>query len=271
MESKDDFTLSRYYLEGDEFVNFAKEMKEWADAGFWRADVLNYTGDVAAEMEEGKTSAHQHHTQTWTSERTTMENKQPGSDLGFFFFGEEMNNLISLNITHGAMAIASGSDAPERALMVYDLMRNDPEIYRMMIYGIEGETYTQPEEGYFERPEGFDSATDGITLNYWWGRNDDLELRNAELDWDAIEELYAAYDKVSTPYPFGRLVWDDSNVAVQMDNLNAVYNTYMPRICFGMTDDPEALVAEFRSAMQAAGIEDIMAEVQRQINEAYGL
>ena len=271
VESKDDFTLSRYYLEGDEFVNFAKEMKEWADAGFWRADVLNYTGDVAAEMEEGLTSAHQHHTQTWTSERTTMENKQPGSDLGFFFFGEEMNNLISLNITHGAMAIASGSDNPERALMVYDLMRNDPEIYRMMIYGIEGETYTQPEEGFFARPEGFESSTDGITLNYWWGRNDDIELRNAELDWDAIDALYARYDEFAVPYPAGRFVWDVSNVAVQMDNLSNVYNTYMPRICFGMNDDPEALVTEFRAAMQSAGIEDIMNEVQRQINEAYGL
>ena len=51
--SKDDpYTLSRYYLEGDELVNFATEMKKWADAGYWRTDVLNYTGDVAAEMEE---------------------------------------------------------------------------------------------------------------------------------------------------------------------------------------------------------------------------
>ena len=33
-ESKDNpYTLSRYYIEGDELVNFAKEMKKWADAG----------------------------------------------------------------------------------------------------------------------------------------------------------------------------------------------------------------------------------------------
>ena len=160
--SKDDpYTLSNYYIEGDELVNFAKEMKKWADAGYWRTDVLNYTGDVAAEMEEGKTGAHQHHTQTWTGERTTMEKKQPGSDLGFFWFGEEMNNVVGLNITHGAMAVAQTSKNPERALMVYDLMRNDPEIYRLMQYGIEGDMYTIDENGYIATMTGTAYAGSG--------------------------------------------------------------------------------------------------------------
>ena len=28
-------------------------MKEWADKGFWREDVLNYKGDNRAELEAG--------------------------------------------------------------------------------------------------------------------------------------------------------------------------------------------------------------------------
>ena len=269
--SKDDpYTLSRYYLEGDELVEFAKTMKAWADAGYWRADVLNYTGDVVAEMEEGATVAHQHHTQTWTGERTTMERKQPGSNLGFFYFGEEQKNLISLNITHGAMAVAAQSKNPERALMVYDLMRNDPEIYRLMQYGFEGDMYTVDENGLFSRPEGFNDSTDGVSFNFWWGRNDSLEYRNAQLDWDAILALYARYDEVKIDYPYGQYIYDNSMVGPLMDNLSNVYNTYMPRIVFGMNDDPEALVAEFRQALQDAGIEMVMEEVQNQLNAVYG-
>ena len=121
--SKDDpYTLSRYYLEGDEFVEFARTMKRWADAGYWRTDVLNYSGAQDALMKEGTSGTRQHHTETWTGFRTDMEKAQPGSDLGFFFFGEEMDNLVSLNITHGALAIASASQHPERALMVYDCL-----------------------------------------------------------------------------------------------------------------------------------------------------
>ena len=58
-------------------------------------------------------------------------------------------------------------------------------------------------------------------------------------------------------------------VGVFMDNLSNVYNTYMPRSVFGMSDDPEALVAEFRSALQDAGIEMVMSEIQNQLDAVY--
>ena len=271
-ESKDNpYTLSNYYIEGDELVNFATEMKKWADAGYWRTDVLNYTGDVVAEMEEGLTGAHQHHTQTWTGQRTSLEKKQPGADLGFFWFGEEMNNVVGLNITHGAMAVAMTSENPERALMVYDLLRNDPEIYRLMQYGIEGDMYTLDENGYIVRPEGFNDSVDGVSLNWWWGRRDELELRSADRDWEAIDALYAKYEEVKINYPYGRVVFDLSPIQMYLDNLSNVYNTYMPRICFGMMDDPAAFVAEFRQQLKAAGIDMCMEEIQKQINAAYGL
>lgn len=271
--SKDDpYTLSRYYLEGDEFVEYAKTMKEWADAGYWRSDVLNYNGDTQGEMEEGLTGAHQHHTETWTGARTTMEEKQPGSDLQFFYFGEETQNIVRMTITHGAMAVAAQSDCPERALMVYDLMRNDQEIYRLMMYGIEGESYTINEEGYLVRPDDFESTTDDVSFNFWWGRNDDLGLRAADRDWDAIDELYAEYDSIAADYPYGQLVIDRTvpEISMYIDNISNVYNTYMPQIVFGLAQDPEAFVAEFRSQLQAAGIENVMAEVQRQIDAVYG-
>ena len=51
-----------------------------------------------------------------------------------------------------------------------------------------------------------------------------------------------------------------------LDNLSNVYNTYMPRLVFGMMDDPAAYVAEFRQQLQAAGIDDIIACKQEQLN-----
>ena len=47
-------------------------------------------------------------------------------------------------------------------------------------------------------------------------------------------------------------------------------STYMPRIVFGMMDDPAAYVAEFRQQLQNAGIEICMTEIQNQINAVYG-
>ena len=42
----------------------------------------------------------------------------PDAESGFFYFGEESQNVVALSITHGAMAISAGSANPERALMV---------------------------------------------------------------------------------------------------------------------------------------------------------
>jgi maltose-binding protein MalE len=270
-KSKDDpYTLSRFYLEGDDLVNFAKLMKQWADAGYWREDVLNYTGDTMQEMKEGTTGANQHHTQTWRGERANMNEKQPGSDTSFFWFGKESNTVVSLNITHGAMAIAAQSKNTERALMAYDLIRNDPTFYDLINYGVEGQQYVLNADGLRARPEAYtEDAVDGVSFNYWWGRNDNLEIRDARIDWPAYDAVLAEYAAVKIDYPYGKLVFNREPISVELDNLSNVFRTYAPVICFGKDADPEAYVAEFRKALLDAGIEKVMTEVQAQIDAVY--
>ncbi|GHV82333.1 hypothetical protein AGMMS49991_08910 [Spirochaetia bacterium] len=263
------YKLSRIFLEGNELVNFARNQKKWNDAGFWREDVLNNQSDTREKMYAGQTGADQHHTQTWqTQVRPRMDINFPGSEAGFFWFGEEQNNLISLNITHGAAAIAAKSKNPARALAVYDLLRNDEQIYRLLNYGIEGKDYTVQGRNLY-RPAGFDNDLQGITANFWWGRNDDLELRNSTFAWTPYDSLAAIYDQVSIPYPYGQLVPNLDSIAVQLDNLANVYSTYMPRIVFGKFDNAENFVAEFRTALKNADIEQAMANIQGQLNAVY--
>lgn len=269
--TSDPYTLSRIFLEGDSLVNFAKLMKTWDDAGYWREDVLNYTGDAKELMKDGLSGAHQHHTQTWKGERYLMNKEQPGSDDRFFWFGKESGTLVSLNITHGAMAVAAQSAHPERALMAYDLIRNDPEFYRLFNYGIEGQQYVIDENGFMARPEGYtEDAVDGSTTNYWWGRNDALELRSALVDWPVYDALMEEYAAVKTDYAYGKLVINRDPISAELDNLSNVFRTYVPVIAYGKAEDPEAYVAEFRQALLDAGIEKCMAEVQAQMDAVYG-
>ena len=245
-------------------------MKQWSDAGYWREDVLNYTGDTTAEFEEGTTGAIQHHTQTWKGERYKMNTKQPSSETGFFWFGEESKDLVSLNITHGAMAVAAQSKHPERALMAYDLIRNDPTFYRLFNYGVEGQQYVIDANGYMARPATYkEDAVDGSSFNYWWGRNDGLELRSALVDWPAYDALMADYAAVKIDYPYGQVVFNRDPISAELDNLSNVFRTYGPVITFGKMDDPVAYVAEFRQALKDAGYEKAMAEIQSQIDAVY--
>lgn len=272
---KDDpYTLWSPFYEGDELIEFAKLMKEWDTIGVWKTDVLNNAGaDNREEMFLGQTSADQHHTETWYGTvRPTMEERQPGSDCRFFWFGEESGTLVRLNITHGAMAISAASENPERALMVADLMRNDPEIYRLLTLGREGVQYEIVDEAAktWKRPEGYTDQEGAIAFNYWWGRNDDLELVDARRDQVTYKELCDEYDKVAIDYPYGLMVADLTNVQSQINNINEIHDNYTKQIAFGKyTGTAEEIVAEYREALKNAGFEDVLAELQAQVDAIY--
>ena len=271
--SKNDlYTIWSPFYEGNELVDFAKFTKEWDTMGVWKTDVLNNTAaDAREDIQIGLTGADQHHTQTWfTNSGIKTDQKQPGANTGIFWFGEETSNLVSLNITHGAMAVSAASKNPERALMVYDLLRNDPECYNLFNYGLEGVQYEITPEGYRKKPEGYTAEKDEIVTNYWWGRNDDLELREDGLNWEKYEALTAEYDKVKIAYPFGKFVPDMTNIQSQVNNINEIHDNYMKQISFGKyKGTAEEIVTEYRSALKNAGFEDVLKELQTQIDALY--
>jgi len=278
--TKDDLytVISPYYTETDMLVEFAETMKEWDNIGVWKTDVLNNTAvDNRNDYRLGRVAAEQHHTQTWTdlcshTTQNTIYADDPDAESGFFYFGEETQNVVALSITHGAMAVSAASKNPERALMVYDLLRNDPECYRLLVYGIEGISYDINEEGYRVEPEGYNADTDNIntTTNYWWGRNDDLEIRDATRNWDAIDALYAEYDAIKIDYPYGQYVPDVDDIQAKIQNINEIHTNYMKQISFGKyTGSAEDIVAEYQAALKTAGIEDVIAVLQEQFDALY--
>lgn len=278
--TKDDLytVYSPYMTDTDSLVEFAKMMKEWDEIGVWKTDVLNNTTSTNRDdYRIGKVAAEQHHTQTWTdlvshTEANKIYQDDPNAESGFFYFGEESKNVVALSITHGAMAISAGSANPERALMVYDLLRNDPDCYTLFNYGIKGVSWDTDENGMRIIPEGYNSDTDNINgmTNFWWGRNDDLEVKDATRAWDKIDELYAEYDGIKIEYPYGQFVPEVDSIEGQISNINEVHTNYMKQIAFGKySGTAEEIVAEYQAALEAAGINDVTAELQRQFDELY--
>ena len=237
----------------------------------------NTTSTNRDDYRIGKVAAEQHHTQTWTdlvshTEANKIYQEDENAESGFFYFGEETQNVVALSITHGAMAVSAGSANPERALMVYDLLRNDPDCYTLFNYGIKGVSWDTNDEGLRVIPEGYNSDTDNINgmTNFWWGRNDDLEVRDATRDWDKIDAMYAEYDKIKIPYQYGLFVPEVDSIEGQISNINEVHTNYMKQIAFGKySGTAEEIVAEYQAALEAAGINEVTEELQRQISEVY--
>ncbi|MDR6550616.1 DUF3502 domain-containing protein [Paenibacillus qinlingensis] len=248
----------------DTFVNLAKMTKEWGDKGFWREDVLNYKGDNRSLMEAGKSSIDQHHTQTYLGERKKMDQLQPGSDLQLFPFSATRNNLVSLSITHGGTSLGAHSKHPERAMMVYEVLRQDPEVYRLMNYGMEGVQYVV-KDGKRYRPDGYDVQRDEFYSNFWGGRIDKNEIPEGDT-WAGKENLFASYDKIKKPYPYGRFVFDKASVNNELTAVTQVVNQMAPALIYGKAGDPVKAVEDFRTKLKSAGFDKLQAEVQKQLD-----
>jgi putative aldouronate transport system substrate-binding protein len=259
------------FYEGDELIAYARLMKKWDQMGVWQKNVLQSTAgnnDNRDEFYKGKSSIEEHHTQTWyTQVRPEMDRRQPGSDCNLFWFGEELGNITTMTITHGAMAISAACKYPERALMVYDLLRNDKECYNLINYGIEGRQYVLTDNGYRKKPDSYTAQKDTLTTNFWWGRNDKLEIRDANSDWKKFDEISATYNKTKIDYPYSQLVWNLGDISKELGNISDVWGIYMAHISYGKMDNPEVYVAEFRDALKKAGIETVIANLQKQLDD----
>lgn len=264
--ASDPYTVTSPFMEGDAFKEAAKQMKEWNDMGVWREDVLNFTGDSRELFYSGQAAVDQHHTQTFIGQiYHNMTTKQPGSDPKMYYMGQENKNIGKDLKTHGAMAVSATSKNPEKALQVYDLLRNDEECYRLINYGIEGTDYIV-KDGFLDYPEGYDSSVDGLGSNFWAGRMDNFELPKVT-DAPNTQELYAALDEFAYEYPFENLVFNKDTIESSQSAMASVLSTYMPQLQAGKFEDPSAEIDKMREELKAAGYYEVLESLQADMDK----
>jgi len=263
----DPYTVVSPFMEGQELIDAVRMFERWNTKGFWREDVLNYRGLTRDLMYAGLSGADQHHTMTYYSiVRPEMDQQQPGSEVQFFYFGMENNNVNRDLLTHGAMAVNAASRNPELALQVYDYLRNDQEIYMLLNYGIEGVDYYINAEGNLGRPEGWDASRMALATNFWGGRMDKFEPFN-ELWYAGAHDLIAHLNSFAREYPLEKFAFDNTRVSAEVAAVGDVCASHLGLMAFGkIRGTPEEAVANFRRDLQAAGYERIKDEIQRQLD-----
>jgi len=262
----DPYTVVSFYMDGNELVEAARLLDSWAKKGFWREDVLNYRGETRNLLYAGLSGSDQHHTQTYLGVRAEMDKpeRQPGSELQMYWWGKENNNVNRDLLTHGATAVNAASRNVEKALQMYDLLRNDQQIYTLYNFGIEGKDYIVVSPGVFGRPSTYNSLTDGLEANFWGGRMDKFEPAWDDW-WSGRKAFIENLNTFARDYPLEKFSFDNTKVAAEMSALGDVCATYLPSIHFGKTGNPEKAVSDFRAALQRAGFDKVKAELQAQL------
>ena len=131
-KSKDNITDILFPVFSNEFMEFAKEMKDWAEKGYWQKEALVTDSVTNGSLELGKDGS-------IFGNIFDYSNGFDNEKFKFFCFGEKNQKVIKESAAKNLLSINADSRHAERALMVIDAILNDQEFNDLITYGIQGE------------------------------------------------------------------------------------------------------------------------------------
>lgn len=255
-------TVENYY-ESEYFLNFLGHVKKWKEAGVFSPDPLSNSNPTLMNLLMGVANGTPGY--AWdaaVSMKSTIA--QNGIDL------EGTNVTKALSTTSDATTymwhISSFSKNPEAAMRILNVLYTDADAAQLIANGIEGLEYVLNEDGQMVYPEGKNGMADlgwaAASMAYWpnvmlcktWAwEPKDIYARMLEKNKTCDKSLALGFS------------FDSSKVTDQMTACANVVAQYYTPLMYGEVDIDSTLV-DFQTALKKAGIDDIIAEKQAQLN-----
>lgn len=191
------------------------------------------------------------------------------NNCGMKLIGSELtqtNYATTSSVSGMTWCIPALSQHPEAAMKLLNELYCNPDLANLVCSGIEGVHYVVTEDGTVTFAEGLDAFNTGwpsgmgtfwpnITITRPWAPN------SAD-----YYETWIASNNEATLSPAMGFTFDASNVGNEIAACTNVVAQYYNTIMLGL-GDTDALLAEFRAELKAAGIDTIIAEKQAQLND----
>ncbi len=258
LPAKEDIKL---IYEWDWYRDFAKDMKTLADAGAWSRSALtnSVTDDDAFEAGQGASIAWNLSVMNYVR---PLEERDPSAKC--MLYDLTTANLVEAEAySNNDMAIAAGSENPERAAMVLDILKFDTEINTALLLGFEGVHYEWADQaGYYKRlaDKTNDYTPLGVSIS-WAIKNGNVREEFTDPREKAISEGWDARVVVN---PLVAFVFDDSNVKAYVAAVSSVLNDYVPMLELGLVDDVDATVDEMIQKCYDSGLQELLNEFYAQ-------
>ena len=169
--------------------------------------------------------------------------------------------MIQIHITWDG-AFPSDSEYPDYAMAFISLLYTETDAANLCVYGMEGYEYEVVSDNVVTEAV---NETEDKWISVGWS-------------WPNLR-ISAAYQTLSgTLYDFRKLqgdlyvspaygfVFDSSSVQSEVDNCKAIVDKYNAALSCGMLN-PDIAIPEFNAGLKQAGIDKIIFEKQRQLND----
>ncbi len=154
----------------------------------------------------------------------------------------------------------------DRAMMAADLLSYDPDLNFLINYGIPGvHNQIAGEVEYkgqtFLALEAIDPDAYGGYSMWCFSNTPNLPTESFDGYTDILLSYF--YDQAAH-HPLDGMPFLTDAVATEVAATSNVLSEYLPVMYLGFTDDPVATLAEFKQKLEAAGIEAVNAEMEKQ-------
>ncbi len=244
----------------DEFKDMAERVARWYQEGLIYKDAQTSQdyGDTLLKSDVGSGKVNQ-------QESGSLETMEGATGHEFVAIKVTDMMISTASITKFGYCVPITAKQPEAAIKFLNLLYTSEDIMNTLTWGVEGRDWVKTDDGYATYPEGVTADT----VSYHQG---DFLYGNQFIvtPWEGStttrEEQKAATDATERSKYFGFQI---DNTGLE-NTLAACYNVeqqYLASVSSGSSGaDWEKTLTEFQNALKKAGIDDLIAEYQKQLD-----
>ncbi|WP_337101853.1 ABC transporter substrate-binding protein [Paenibacillus sp. YIM B09110] len=254
------FKIENYY-ESAEYADLLNMAHKWYKAGYINKDAATTQTNPVDLVKAGKAFSYMIKSEPGTE---AGNSRQAGTEVVVVNLMPNAYSTTSDLLT-GLYSIAQHSENPERAMMMLNLMYTNSKLANLLVWGIEGKHYVKTSETQIEYPEGINPSNVGYNMQAWLLGNPLITYVNSSQaadHWEQVKEFNAnAVKSKALGFAFNQ-----DPVKNEITALNNVVEQYRKVLESG-TVDPADKLKEFNDKLKAAGLDKVMTEKQKQLDE----
>ena len=170
------------------------------------------------------------------------------------------------NARGAMMSLGRKAKNPEKAVEFLNLLNTDKYLRNLIAYGIEGKHWEPVGEDFYKIPDGFKTLAETGYNTYVFTQGNKYITRMVEGTPADIYDKYKEFDENSVKSPALGFAFIPDNVKSEYSAVSNVISEYMPSLLTG-TADPDETLPKAMEKLKAAGVDKLLAEMQKQYDE----
>lgn len=246
----DDLKVESIY-ENDEYIANLKTLREFYLNGYINKDASTTSSKKEIKRFVFKADGQPFAENLW------------GKDLGYEVVASPvMDSIVTNGSATGAMqAISATSKHPEKAMEFLNLLNTDPYVRNTLNNGLEGVHFERVEDNKIKVLPGRDNfAVPSFTLGNLFIL--DIDENDPANKWEVFQE----FNDASVVSPALGFKFNPDPVMTEIAGISNIENEFKSALSTGSVD-PEEYLEKVNAKLQSTGIDKVIEEMQKQLDE----